>query len=211
MSEEPFQDESVTDWLEALRAEQSHAGPRIWDRYLTRLIALASLKLGQSRKRVIDEEDIVSEVFRDFLQGVSQDRFDRLNDRHDLWQILAMLTERKVIGHLRREGAVKRGKSRTRGESVFENKADGDRGGRGWQAIAGRDPDPAISAELADTLAHLLSVLDEPALQSLARDQLSGYSQQEMAQRHGISIPTVQRKLRLIRRKWERTISDAPT
>lgn len=114
---------SVTQWLSALKAEQSVAGQRIWERYVEKLARLARAKLGQVSRRTADEEDIVAEVFTDFLNGVKDRRFEWLGDRNDLWQILAMLTERKVIGQIRREKAVKRGQGRVHGESAFANAA----------------------------------------------------------------------------------------
>ncbi|MBM4092203.1 MAG: hypothetical protein FJ276_22660 [Planctomycetes bacterium] len=43
-----------------------------------------------------------------------------LENREDLWQVLAMLTERRAIAERRRECADKRGGGNNRGESVFE-------------------------------------------------------------------------------------------
>lgn len=92
---------SVTQWIAALQAEQSIAGERLWERYVEKLARLARKKLAQANRRATDEEDIVVEVFTDFLNGVKDRRFERLCDRNDLWQILTMLTERKVVSHLR--------------------------------------------------------------------------------------------------------------
>ena len=210
MSKNPSAEDSVTEWLDALKANQSVAAQQLWNRYISKLVRLASVKLRYANKKASDEDDIVGEVFRDFLSGVSQCRFPRLNDRDDLWQVLTMLTERKVIGQMRRQGAAKRGQGKTRGESVFEKQRD-DGGRLGFDAFVSREPDPALAAQFSDTLAHLLSILDDKTLEQLARDQLAGHSQEEMAERNEISIATVQRKLRLIREKWGRAIADEST
>src|SRR5262245_24561684 len=105
---------SVTEWLVALKSDRSLAAQRLWERYVEKLARLARKILTKASRRTADEDDVVAEVFADFLQGVQERRFERLHDRNDLWQILAMLTERKAIGVVRRETAVKRGRGKTR-------------------------------------------------------------------------------------------------
>jgi DNA-directed RNA polymerase specialized sigma24 family protein len=195
--------QSVTEWLAALKSERSIAAGRLWDRYVEKLARLARRRLRAFPRRVADEDDVVLEVFADFIRGVQQQRFQRLNDRHDLWQVLAMLTERKAIGLIRRESAAKRGQGRVHGESAFDGSSKRS-GQAGIAHVVARDPDPQFAAELADLLGHLMKLLDDDLLRSLARDNLAGYTQQEMTKRHGISLPTVQRKLKLIAEKWQR-------
>lgn len=203
MNDELAGDNSVTQWLAALHADQSIAVEQLWGRYVEKLVRLARKKLANSGLRTSDEEDIVNEVFADFLHGVKEDRFARLSDREDLWQILSMLTERNVINHIRRETAAKRGKGQVRGESAFAVSADFS-AGPGINQIAGREPTPEFAAEVAETLGRLMAALKNDLLRLLARDNLAGYTQQEMVDRHGISLPTVQRKLKLIREMWNR-------
>ncbi len=76
---------------------------------------MASRKLGDLPRRVADEEDVVLSAFHDFLRGVEEGRFTRLDDREDLWQVLVMLTERKAIGLRRKTQAEKRGGGQVRG------------------------------------------------------------------------------------------------
>src|SRR5262245_7347192 len=99
---------SVTQWIAALQAQHSIAAQQIWNRYVEKLARLARKRLRAVSRRAADEEDIVAEVFADFLRGVKEQRFNRLHDRNDLWQILTMLAERKAIGQIRRENAAKR-------------------------------------------------------------------------------------------------------
>ena len=193
---------SVTQWLESLKADRSLAGQRLWERYVEKLARLARRKLGSANRREADEEDIVIEVFTDFLEGLKRGRFSRLADRQDLWQILTMLTERKVIDQRRRQRAAKRGEGKVQGESVLWNVA-GSRAHPGIGEIAGLQPTPQFAAEVADNLRTLLEGLPNDLLRELARDSLAGYTQEEMAKRHHLSLPTIQRKLRLIRTQWQ--------
>lgn len=197
---------SVTHWIAALKQNHSMAGQRLWEQYVEKLVRLARQKLGGAPRRAVDEDDVVAEVFADFLQGVQERRFERLNDRNDLWQVLAMLTERKAIDLIRRETGAKRGRGQTRGDSAFEKQPAGSSAGPGIGQVPGCEPDPAFAAELTDMLAHLLRLLDNDMLRALARDNLAGYTQEEMATRNGIALATVQRKLKLIREKWHREV-----
>jgi DNA-directed RNA polymerase specialized sigma24 family protein len=45
--------------------------------------------------------------------------------------------------------------------------------------------------------------LDEPSLRAVALDKLEGWSNEEIASRHGLALRTVERKLALIRKIWE--------
>ena len=193
---------SVTDWIAALKQDHSMAGQRLWEQYVEKLARLARKKLGDLPRRAVDEDDVVAEVFADFLQGVQEQRFERLHDRNDLWQVLAMLTERKAIDLIRRETSAKRGGGHIVGESAFENPSAGSSAAPGICQVPGFEPDPAFAAELTDLLGHLLRLLDNDMLRALARDNLAGYTQEEMAVRNGIALATVQRKLRLIRERW---------
>ena len=192
---------SVTNWLKALGDEPRAVSSRLWDRYVEKLVRLARKKLTQSNRRVFDEEDIVLDVFTDFLSGAKEGRFERLKDRNDLWQVLAMLTERKVISHVRREKAAKRGYGTVRGESAFLNVLGGG-SSLGISSVASREPTAEFSFDVAETLGHLMGLLKTELLRSLVRDSLAGYTQQEMAERHGVSLPTVQRKMKMVREIW---------
>jgi ECF sigma factor len=168
---------SVSNWLKALGEEPRDFSARIWNRYVGKLVRLARKKLMLSNRRVFDEEDIVLQVFTVFLSGAKLGRFKRLNDRNDLWQILGMLTERKVISHFRREKTAKRGNGTVRGESAFMNVLSGS-SDEGISNVVSRDPTPEFSFEVAETLGHLLGMLETELLRSLVRDNLAGYTPQ---------------------------------
>jgi hypothetical protein len=57
----------------------------------------------------VDEEDVMVSVFDRFFRAANEERFARLEDRDDLWQILLVLTDRKVADQYRQSLAQKRG------------------------------------------------------------------------------------------------------
>src|SRR5262245_26561831 len=94
---------SVTDWIKGLKDGQADAESKIWHRYVEQLIGDAHRRLKNLPRRVVEGEDIAQEAFAGFFRGVQEHRFSKLDDRHDLWQLLIMLVDRRAKDHLRRE------------------------------------------------------------------------------------------------------------
>src|SRR5436190_22795008 len=119
----------VTHWLRRLRAGDRQAVQGLWERYYRAVIALARRRLGDLPRRAADEEDVALSAFDSFCRAAEQGRFPRLEDRDDLWQVLAMLTKRKAADLRQSERRQKRG-----GGLV--------RGGSGLDDVAGDEPTP---------------------------------------------------------------------
>ena len=199
--------DSVTTWLDKLKADDSDAAANLWHRYVSQLIRLARSKLGQSPRRAADEEDVVVSAFDAFFQGVEDGRFARLDDRDDLWQVLVMLTERKAIRLIRHEHAAKRGDGRLRGESALDG-PPGKSYPNGMGQVAGNEPTPEFAVQVGEQCAKLLDSLDDDVLRQIATGKLEGYTNAELAQRLKLSLRAIERKLSLIRRKWKRESSE---
>jgi|688.fasta_scaffold221938_3 RNA polymerase sigma factor (sigma-70 family) len=197
---------SVSHWIEELKGDDPTAAEKLWLRYVEKVARLARRHFVGRRGRVANEDDVVAEVFTDFLEGVRDGRFPKLKDRHDLWQLLVMLTERKAVDQLRRQSATKRGGGLVAGESAFAKAGANGSEFAGIGQVVGGEPSPEFAAELADLFAHLLRALGDETLRTIARDTISGHTQEEIAQTVGLSVPSIQRKLRIIRDTWEREL-----
>ncbi len=193
---------SVTLWLQQLQEGDSAAQQQLWQRYVERLIRLANRKLGDLPKRVADEEDVALSAFHGFLHGVEDGRFSRLDDRYDLWQVLAMLTERKAIALRRQQLAAKRGERPVCGESVLDVAASMSNAAPGIGQLAGCEPTPQFAAEVREEFSRLYRLLQDDTLRQIAQGKLEGYTNKELADRLGLSLRAVERKLQLIRRLW---------
>src|SRR5262245_10431221 len=90
---------SVTWLIDRLRDEDPQAAEQIWRRYFERLLPLARSRITGLARQAVDAEDVLVSVFDRFFRAAKEDRFARLHDRDDLWQILLILTERKVADH----------------------------------------------------------------------------------------------------------------
>ena len=198
-----FDEESVTTWLAHLKAGRCDANREIWQRYVEQLVRHARKKLESTPRRSADEEDIVLSAFEAFFKGGDEGRVLRLDDRDDLWQVLGMLTERRAIAFRRREMALKRGGGEVRGGSVFAKPGRNGSRNAGLDQQPNRDASPAFAAEMTDQLRFLLDQLRDPAQQRIALGKLEGKTNKELADELGIGLRSVERKISIIRDKWQ--------
>jgi DNA-directed RNA polymerase specialized sigma24 family protein len=198
---------SITVWLERLKQGDAVAARPLWERNFGRLAALARQALCGMPRRAADEEDVALEAFDSFCRGVAQGRFPRLTDRHDLWALLVVLTERRASDLREHEGAQKRGGGKVRGGSVLAKGEDSEVGADAFDRLAGPEPTPEFAAQVAEECRRLLEVLAEADLRQIALWKLEGYTNAEIARRLGCVTTTVERRLRLIRALWEKEVT----
>jgi DNA-directed RNA polymerase specialized sigma24 family protein len=196
------QDGSVTVWLAELKAGNAAAVQPLWDGYFARLVRLARARLWAVSRVAADEEDVALSAFNSFCRAVTVGRFPRLDDRDDLWQVLFHITTCKAINLVRRERCEIRGGGRVMHSSAVgggeESALD-----RSANAVF-REPVPDEVVEVTEACGRLLGLLSEKKLRSVAIWKMEGYTNSEVAEMLGKSIPTVERKLARIRTIWER-------
>jgi DNA-directed RNA polymerase specialized sigma24 family protein len=185
---------SVTQWLSALKQGDQSAAQELWEAYFRRLVGLARARLRDAPRRIADEEDVALNAFDSFCRGARAGRFPRLDDRHDLWQILVLITVRKAINLRNYEARRSRGMGRV--QSLTDLTPDG------LETIGGDEPTPELAAQLAEEYQRLMEQLGDSTLQRVATCKLEGYTNDEIAARLGCVISTVERKLARIRGKW---------
>jgi DNA-directed RNA polymerase specialized sigma24 family protein len=193
--------ETVTYWLQQLQAGDPRAAQPLWERYFTQLVRLARSRLVGSPRRVADEEDVALSVFDSFCRGAAQGRFPQLHDRNNLWSLLVVLTARKAGRLVEHERRLKRGGGRVGGDSAGGGDSET---GRGLEQVVGREPTPEFAAQVAEECRRLLDQLADPQLRAVAMWKLEGYTNSEVADKLGCAVPTVERRLRLIRKSWEK-------
>jgi DNA-directed RNA polymerase specialized sigma24 family protein len=128
-------------------------------------------------------------------------RFPRLADRHDLWRLLLAITLCHARNLARHETQQRRESRRqVSADELFDlSDADLDR-------LAGSAPDPALAAEVADQLRHVLEQLPGEDLRAVARDILTGYTAVEIAHRQRCGLRTVERRWHRIRQYWRHNL-----
>lgn len=192
--------QSVTHWIDGLKAGDADAAGQLWQRYFQRLVELARAKLRTAPRRAADEEDVALSAFKSLCLGAARDRFAQLKDRHDLWQLLAMITVRKAADQLAYEGRQKRGGGRTRDEAWLDNGG----GRRGLEHIVSNDPSPEWITSMSEECERLLGLLPDDLLREVAMLKIEGHTQYEIAEQLGCARRTVARKLDVIRKLWLR-------
>lgn len=191
---------SVTHWIAQLRTggsmAEAHAQQELWDRYFRRIVGLARTKLGSLPKGSADEEDVAISAMQSLFHGFAADRFPRLEDRNNLWSLLAKMTARKAINQRNKEHAQKRGG----GVTKVAIDADSDSGSSGDPLADDLSPDFVVA--MREELARLMELLPDERLKEIACLKLEGYTSGEIAQKLGVVERTVERKLSLIRAHW---------
>jgi DNA-directed RNA polymerase specialized sigma24 family protein len=204
MSESESKSHSVSKWIPQLRLGDEEACQEICQRHWEKVVAAAGRGLRGLPRRKADEEDVAIMAFNAFFRGVEQKRFERLENRQDVWQILAMLTRRMAVSVIREARADKRGGGEVRGESALEGLDLNGSAGPGIQEVAdGRADDvEQWPLEIRESLARL----KDDQLRQILLFKLEGYQHKEIAERMKISLRSVERKLGLIREIWEQEL-----
>lgn len=197
--------QSISLWISHLKDGNDVAAQQLWDRYSSQLVELARRRLKAAPKRVADEEDIASSVFHSLCRGAAAGRLQSVKNRDDLWWLLLSITKQKVVDHVRRENAQKRGAGRTHSESGLGGNVDE---GRGFalDQLVGADPTPEFIVILEEQHHRLLGLLRDDHLRQIAVSRIEGFTVPEIAAGLHVTTRTIERKLQLIRNAWSKEL-----
>lgn len=193
--------DEITVWLNRLSDGEERAAEVIWNQYFEKLTRYARRKLEGMPRRAVDEEDVALSAMNSFCRGMEAGRFEKVDDREDLWKLLVTITARKAICQQRRHHAAKRGGGQVRGESIFVRKGDVDLD-LGIGDVLGGEPTPEFACAVAENCQSMLDSLGDETLRDIAQLTLEGYTTTEIAERLDCVKRTVERKLNRIREKW---------
>jgi RNA polymerase sigma factor (sigma-70 family) len=174
----------VTLWIAQVKEGQRAAVQQLLERYFQRLVQLARARLQNLPGLAAYDEDVALSAFKSLCLGAERGRFPRLDDRDDLWRLLAVLTVRKAIDLQRRQ------------------KPEVPVGVEGLEQLLSREPPPELAAEMSEEYRRLLDRLGDPQLQAIALWKVEGYTNEEIARRLGCVVRSVERKLQRIRILW---------
>jgi DNA-directed RNA polymerase specialized sigma24 family protein len=194
-------DGSITRLIVLLNHGDRDAAQPLWDAYFRRLVALARARLQGAPRGMADEEDVALSAFDSFCRGLDRGRFPRLTDRNDLWRLLVVLTVRKAIDQIQRQGAAGRGGDRRAGE--FDPLGGGDEpDGDPLDRLLSDEPTPEFAAMVAEQHRRLHDALRDAALGRVLDLRLAGHTREEIAEEMGCAVATVKRRLGTIRQIW---------
>lgn len=193
LEQAPSDGGSVTRFFDQLRTGSPAAAEALWERFFPRLVALARKTLTGRPQRAADADDAVQSAFASFCLRVRAGEYD-IGNRTDLWNLLGVITANKARMQARREAAAKRGGGRVVGEDTLA-RPDG----------SPIPLDEAAAQPPADFDLHCEELLDQldPDLREFAVLRLLGYRNREIAEMHDCTERKVERKLNLIRLRWQ--------
>jgi RNA polymerase sigma factor (sigma-70 family) len=187
---------SVTFFFTRLRTGDRTAADELWKRYFPRIRGLARKTLSNYPQRVSDADDAAQSAFVSFFQRAERGDFGEDLDRQSLWNLLGVITVRKAMKQVGREQAQKRGGGQVRGESDQPG-AGSNRALRLDQAL-GQMPTQEFDLRCEELLLML-----EGELREIAVLRLFGHTNVEIAALLQCTERKIQRKLHLIRLKWQ--------
>ena len=141
-----------------------------------------------------------------WLKGIRQGKEEAAEE---LWACcfpdLVRFARAKLAGVPRRvadeEDVALSAMGRVRGDSVF---GEGSQTGAGGCSPVDGTQTPEVAAAMADEVRRLLALLPDPDVRQLALGKMEGYTNEELAQELQCSLRTIERRLHLIRKTWER-------
>lgn len=194
---------SITPWIGGLKDGDSAAVRALWHRFYPELVQLARQRFRGAHYGLADEEDVALSALDSFCRAAAEGRFPDLADRHDLWRLLLRMTAQKAVDLHRHELRKRRGEGRVLGSPALEDPRGQSDAALLAQAV-GTSPSPAFAAMIAEQCELLLNGLNDAQLQALAIAKMQGYSNEDIAEQLQCSVRTVERRLQLIRQKWQR-------
>jgi RNA polymerase sigma factor (sigma-70 family) len=197
---------SITRWIAGLKRGEAEKVQRLWERYSARLTELARQRLRGASTRSADEEDIAASVFHALCRGAAAGRLEKINGRDDLWWLLLAMTRKKVIDHIRREMAEKRGGGRLYSEAELQTQEGS--GTFNLDDLIGGEPTPEVLTILEEEHQRLLALLPDDRMKKIANARIEGYTNPEIAGELKISTRSVERKLQIIRNRWAQEVGD---
>ena len=195
-------DETVTDWIDQLKAGERSATEKLWQRYYSQLVRFAGQRLGGAKREMADEEDVALSAFKSFCMGTIEGRYPQLTDRDSLWALLLTIAANKSVDLIRHANRKKRGGTGS-ADIKHESPSPGDPVVTLEDIISG-EPSPEQIAIISEQMSRLMTATDEtsPDLTRIALARMQGQGTADIAEELGCSRRTVERKLILIRQIW---------
>jgi RNA polymerase sigma factor (sigma-70 family) len=182
-------------------AERERATTAIVHRYFARLAEVVGRHLSRRVRRRVDPEDLVQTTFRSLCARIAGGRFT-LDDREDFWRLLVSIALNKTRKEVAAQMTRKRDPRRERSLDAMDRRSLA-------EPLESRRPTPEEAAIMAEEMDHLLGLL--PAdIRPIAVWKFEGYTNEEIAEKLGYTLRTVERKVRLIRERWERDTPGTP-
>ena len=180
-----------------LGEHDEQAAHLIWERFFDRLCLYAKKKIYKRHQRLFDEGDIANQAFHSLFDGIKHKRFDKMQNRDDMWQMLTLIASRKIANEIQHHDRIKRGNGKVRGDSAF-----GSAGIENIRNLIACEPTPHDLNQFEKHCQDLLCQLPDDTYRKIALMRLAGHTDREIAEALKVTVRTIERKLQWIRMKW---------
>lgn len=197
-----MEEDLITIWIDELRGMDDSAAEKLWRHFMSNLLQEAKARLSAQSRRVYDEEDAVQSAFHSVCAGIRAGNFPYLNDRNSLWGLLLRVTSLKVAQRHRFDRRQRRDLRRTLTDSIFANSPEAT--GAIVSCLQSREPSAEFVTQFVEVSEMLFQKLADPMLQEIAQMRMDGHTDTEIAEKMLCSRRTVQRRIELIKRQWEK-------
>lgn len=194
---------SVTRLIERIRngsrQEMDDAAKALWDRYFPELLRVATQKLSPKVQARVDGEDVAAAACRTFFLRQAKGKYDLAN-RDELWALLLTITWNKARKAARSATAAMRDVNREQSAPAEEAGDDGSN----WltRNVDPSQPTPDDVVAAVEECEHLLGMLDKEH-REVAELKLIGHTHEEIAEKLGCVVRTIERRVDRIRERWE--------
>jgi RNA polymerase sigma-70 factor (ECF subfamily) len=180
-------DDQSSNLVARWRAGDQAAAAELFQRYASRLIALARSRLSSRLAQRVDPEDVVQSAYRSFFGDAKDGRCD-VRRGGDLWQLLVTITLHKLHDQVKRHRRAKRAVER-------ELNVGSDESWLNVEAhLATQVPSPMEAVALADEVEQIMRDL-KPLYRRIMELRLQGYNIDEIAAATQSGERTVRRVL----------------
>lgn len=194
---------SITAAIMALGNQDVAVAEQLWDRFFDRLCQFVERRIAKRHRRLIDPDEVASTAFLALIDGIKANRFERVRNRDELWQMLTLIAARDASNARRRFDQAKRGGGKVVSESAF-----GPAGINNVADYLGRTPSAEMLAQFQELSQNLLQGLPDDRTRQVAMLRMAGFSTAEIAEKLDCAERTVERKLKTIRETWNRVNGD---
>lgn len=183
--------EQSGDLVARWRDGDERAAAELFQRYASRLIALARSRLSVKLAQRVDPEDVVQSAYRSFF-GDTKDGRCEVQRGGDLWQLLVTITLHKLHDQVKRHRRAKRAVDRERNIGSDES----------WSSVeahlATQAPSPMEAVALTDEVEQIMREL-KPLYRRILELRLQGYNIDEIAAHTQSGERTVRRVLEQVK------------
>lgn len=219
--------DDISTWIEDLKTgsptKKEQAQVEIFRHYFKKLVAITDSKPWNLKPIDRDSEVLAGSALRSFFSGIDKDAFPDISDRNSLMYLLLKKLKWKSIDRWRHEQRVKRGGGKVVG--IGDTQKDPEEGNPDEGLFLSLTSDPtaaegkyflhlfqdAINALSDESLAKLAAANPKlraivkmgPELRAIAQLHLEYYPQERIAQKIGLSLRTLQARIRLLKDLWQ--------